>query len=177
MKCNFVCNFQDAVWMLLASSRNFNVVVVPHVLSTHWLDWVGGGSRVSCSKARELESDSRTFILPCMWFLHDGTGYTLCCLAHGELAWLFLEPDTGLDHCPRFQLSCFRARIYEGRRTQSNFSPLQLPFTIGHADMGAWEGREGGMEDQLLLDPCLQLVGKGYRERDSLIQAGFPLHC
>ena len=31
-------------------------------------------------------------------------------MAQGELAWLFLEPDTGLDHCPRILLSCFRAR-------------------------------------------------------------------
>ena len=31
-------------------------------------------------------------------------------LAHGELAWLFLEPDTGLDHCLRILLSCFTAR-------------------------------------------------------------------
>ena len=45
-----------------------------------------------------------------MWFFCDGTGYTLCCLAHGELAWLFLEPHTGLDHCPRILLSCYRAR-------------------------------------------------------------------
>ena len=36
---------------------------------------------------------------------------TTSCLAHGELAWLFsLEPDTVLDHCPRIQLSSFRAR-------------------------------------------------------------------
>ena len=34
----------------------------------------------------------------------------MCCLAHGELAWFFLEPDIGLDHCPRILLSCFRAR-------------------------------------------------------------------
>ena len=32
-------------------------------------------------------------------------------MAYRELAWLFLEPDTGLDHCPRILLSCFRARI------------------------------------------------------------------
>ena len=32
------------------------------------------------------------------------------CLAHGELAWLILEPDTGLDYCPRIILSCVRAR-------------------------------------------------------------------
>ena len=48
---------------------------------------------------------------PCMWFLHVGTGWTLCCLAHGELPLLFLERDTGLNHCPRILLSCFRARI------------------------------------------------------------------
>ena len=36
--------------------------------------------------------------------------YTLCYLAHGELAWLFLEPDTGLNHCPRIRLTCFEAR-------------------------------------------------------------------
>ena len=77
-----------------------------------------------------------------MGFLHDGTGKNLCCLALVELAWLFLEPeascllasnrslkvcydrslankqlasDTGLDHCPRILLSCFRARTSAGR--------------------------------------------------------------
>ena len=40
----------------------------------------------------------------------------LCCLAHGELACFFLEPDTGLDHCPRILLSCFRERTSGGRR-------------------------------------------------------------
>ena len=30
-------------------------------------------------------------------------------MAHGELAWLFFEPVTGLDHCPIILLSCFRA--------------------------------------------------------------------
>ena len=34
----------------------------------------------------------------------------LCCLAYGELASLFLEPDTWLDHCPRILLSSFSAR-------------------------------------------------------------------
>ena len=33
------------------------------------------------------------------------------CLAHRELALLFHEPDTGLDHCPRILLSYFRATI------------------------------------------------------------------
>ena len=32
-------------------------------------------------------------------------------MAHGELAWLFIEPHTGLDHCPRILLSYLRARI------------------------------------------------------------------
>ena len=52
-------------------------------------------TRVPYSKARE--QDSPTFIQPCMWYLHDGAGQTLCCLTHGELAWLFLEPYTGLE--------------------------------------------------------------------------------
>ena len=38
-------------------------------------------------------------------------------MAFGELAWLFLEPDTALDQCPRILLSCFRARISGGRPT------------------------------------------------------------
>ena len=29
---------------------------------------------------------------------------------HRELAWLFLEPDTGLDHSPGILLSCFKQR-------------------------------------------------------------------
>ena len=36
-------------------------------------------------------------------------------MAHGELAWLFLEPGRGLDHGPRILLSCFKARISAGR--------------------------------------------------------------
>ena len=56
-----------------------------------------------------LKHTSRILGHSYMWFLHDGTGLTMCCLAHVELAWLFLEPDTGLDHCPRILLFCFRA--------------------------------------------------------------------
>ena len=44
----------------------------------------------------------------------------LCCFAHGELAWLFLDPDTWLDDCPKILLSCFRART-------SAVSQLSLP--------------------------------------------------
>ena len=43
----------------------------------------------------------------------------LCYLAHGELVWLFLEPDTGLDHCQRILLSCFRARTSNLQATLS----------------------------------------------------------
>ena len=57
-----------------------------------------------------LKHTSRILGHSYMWFLHDGTGLTMCCLAHVELAWLFLEPDTGLDHFPRIPLSCLRAR-------------------------------------------------------------------
>ena len=38
------------------------------------------------------------------------SGWTLCCLAHKELTWFFPDPDTGLDHCPRILLLCFRTR-------------------------------------------------------------------
>ena len=38
-------------------------------------------------------------------------------MAFGELAWLFLEPDTALDQCPRILLLCFRARISGGQPT------------------------------------------------------------
>ena len=31
-------------------------------------------------------------------------------MTRGDLAWFFLEPDTGLDHCLRILLSCFRSR-------------------------------------------------------------------
>ena len=34
----------------------------------------------------------------------------LSCLAHGELAWLFHEPHTGLEDCLRMLQSCFRKR-------------------------------------------------------------------
>ena len=39
-----------------------------------------------------------------------GTGEALRCLAYGELACLFLEPDSGLDSCQRILLSCFRPK-------------------------------------------------------------------
>ena len=54
---------------------------------------------------------SQTVIQPCIWFLHDGPGSALCCLAHGELACLFHEPNTGLDDCLRMLQACFRKRM------------------------------------------------------------------
>ena len=41
-------------------------------------------------------------------------GTALCCLAHGELAWLFHEPHTGLDDCLNMLLSRFRKRMSGG---------------------------------------------------------------
>ena len=49
-----------------------------------------------------LKHDSsilRQVIQPCMWFVHDGTGLSLCCLSDVELAWLFHEPHTELEDC------------------------------------------------------------------------------
>ena len=46
-----------------------------------------------------------------MWFLHVGTGQALRCLAHGEWAWLFHGPHTGLANCLRVLQSCFRKRM------------------------------------------------------------------
>ena len=36
-------------------------------------------------------------------------------MAHGELAWLFHEPHTGLDDCLRMLWSCFRKRMSVSR--------------------------------------------------------------
>ena len=82
--------------------------------------------RVPCSKARQ--QDSQTFLQPCMWVLDDGAGQTLCCLGHGELAWLFYEPDRGLDHSPRILLSCFRARTSECQLSPA-FCPTRFQST------------------------------------------------
>ena len=53
----------------------------------------GTDSRHPFSKARQQHP--KTVIQPCMWSLHDEAGYTLCCLAQGELTRLFHEPHTG----------------------------------------------------------------------------------
>ena len=48
--------------------------------------------------------------------------------AHGELAGLFLEPDTGLDHCPRILLSCFRTRTSQGKCRFIGVSNYSVPL-------------------------------------------------
>ena len=53
----------------------------------------------------------QTVVQPCMWFLHDGTGWALCCLAHRELAGFFHEPHTGLEDCLRMLQAGFRKRM------------------------------------------------------------------
>ena len=53
----------------------------------------------------------------------------MCCLAHGELSWLFLEPDTGLDHCPRILLSCFRART-SASKMRVSLSLSHFPYSL-----------------------------------------------
>ena len=73
----------------------------------------------------------------CMWFLHDGTGYTLCCLAYGELARHLHEPHTGLDDCLNMLLSCFRNRLSDMhvRKCARNGSVAHAPalkFTMRH---------------------------------------------
>ena len=41
-----------------------------------------------------------------MWFLHDGTGWTLYCLSHGELAWHFQNHIQGWMNDLNMLLSC-----------------------------------------------------------------------
>ena len=54
--------------------------------------------------------------------------------AHRELAWLFLEPHTGLDHCLRILLLCFGARTSgyadENVQTCKIVFPSRLLFFI-----------------------------------------------
>ena len=92
-------NTLQFVWLVLMCVYFFSITAVAVVYKEELQEsdelYCNIQVRVPCSKSQEW--DSWTFIQPCMWFLHDGTP---CCLAHGELDWLFIEPDTGLDHCP-----------------------------------------------------------------------------
>ena len=46
-----------------------------------------------------------------MCFLHDGTGWALYCLAHGELAWHFQNHIQGWLNDLNILLSCFREKM------------------------------------------------------------------
>ena len=70
-------------------------------------------------------------------------------MSHRELDWLFLAPDTGLDHCPRILLSCFKARISDGQRRRRSISAAICTFLerarIGLARTSRWvKFAEGG---------------------------------
>ena len=67
----------------------------------------------------------------------------LCCLAHVELAWLILEPDTRLEHCPRILLSGFRARTSASSlpHLRSFVPPPPLPKTISELKTQLAQGR------------------------------------
>ena len=71
-----------------------------------------------------------------MWFLHDGTGWALSCLTHGELAWFFHEPHTGLEDCLNMLLSCLRKRMSDLRdgRIQSFQSVSGKPSSSATAE-------------------------------------------
>ena len=51
-------------------------------------------------------------------------------MAHGVVAWLFLEPDTVQDHCPRILLSCFRAGTSDGRSDEGDSGYAAPPARI-----------------------------------------------
>ena len=50
---------------------------------------------------------------------------TLCCLAHGELAWLFHEPRTELEDCLNMLLSCAKKMMSDA---DSDLAPSLDPF-------------------------------------------------
>ena len=64
----------------------------------------------------------------------------MCCLAHGDLDWIFPEPDTGLDHCLRILLLCFRARtsVHLPMSSTSYFF-TQIPYKVPE---GESQGRD-----------------------------------
>ena len=48
-------------------------------------------------------------------------------------------PDTGLDHCPRIQLSCFRARVSGGG---GGCQEIPLNLQTNRIDLADKEGRQ-----------------------------------
>ena len=55
-----------------------------------------------------------------MWFPRDGTGWALCCVAHGELAWHFQNHIQGWMNDLNMLLSCFIEKM----------PALSLPFFL-----------------------------------------------
>ena len=59
---------------------------------------------------KQESSIFKSFIRPCMQFIHDGTGQTLCCLADEGLAWHFQNHTQGRMNDLNMQLLCFRTK-------------------------------------------------------------------
>ena len=87
----------------------------------------------------------------------------MCCCC-SVLACLFLEPHTGVEHCPIIVLSCFRAR------TSGWKGPfyLERPFEGPHAlldrhqrqcKMAGWDVHRLEMSIQLLSSPLIFRLG------------------
>ena len=75
----------------------------------------------------------RSFIQPCMWFLHDGTGQALCCLASGELAWHFQNHIQGWMNDLNMLLSCFRTKM--SAQCLFSSSPSFVLFLLLHSTL------------------------------------------
>ena len=69
------------------------------------------GSRLDIFSLKHESSIFRSVIRPCSRFLHDGTGYALYCLSHGELAWHFQNHIQGWMSDLNMLLSCFREKM------------------------------------------------------------------
>ena len=64
----------------------------------------------------------RSVIQPRMWFLHDGTGQTLYCVTHGELAWHFQNHMQGWMKYLNMLLSCLREKMPDQRTARFTFN-------------------------------------------------------
>ena len=84
-----------------------------------------------------------------MWFLHEVTGYALCCLAHRELARLFHEPHTGLEDCLNMVLPCFRKMMPGVKEVRGGGWYLQIGSSFNISIIVMIIG--GGAKDDLSL--------------------------
>ena len=86
----------------------------------------------------------RSVIQPCMWFLHDGTGLTLYCLASGELARHFQNHVQGGMNDLNMLLSCFRTKmsacVRRATETCTRPAPSQRQRRGEETWNGTWEG-------------------------------------